>query len=419
MKNPFVYSALPWVFSLFLFCGMGSCQKDDSDLQQEPGEIRLTTEQRLLLDEGSGFAFALFREMSAEAGKRENVFMSPLSVSLALAMTYNGAGGTTRDAMKQTMQLPGLTDIKINEAYHRLIKDLVSVDKKVTLNIANSIWYRQGFQVQPPFIETNKKYYDAEVRELDFGRPDAVTIINGWVAQKTNNLIDKIIERISNQTVMILLNAIYFKGEWKYEFSKSETSPQPFFPDPAEQLTVPMMHQLGSFHYYHNELFAVAELPYGRGNYSMLVFLPHPGISVHEVINTFGKDTWEEVSEGLSGPQRLIIQLPKFRFSFELKLNDVLTTLGMGVAFSPSEADFSGINPNEQLFISEVRHKAFVDVNEEGTEAAAVTSVVIDRTSAGPGAPIAFYVNRPFVFMIREKFTNALIFAGRVMEPEL
>ncbi len=407
------------MFVALFSCGMVSCQKEDQPPDNMPKEIQLSSNQQLILQENSGFAFDLFREMSIEAGKTDNVFMSPLSVSLALAMTYNGAGGSTRDAMHQTMQLPQLSTDDINKAWQQLTKDLLSVDPKVTLNIANSIWYRLGFQVQPPFIAANKTHYDAEVRELDFGRPDATEIINAWVAEKTNQLIDKIVERITNQTVMILLNAIYFKGDWRYEFNKEETSPAPFYSETDQQIMVPTMKQAESYNHFSNDLFAVAELPYGRGNYSMLVFLPHHGVSVHDVVDSFDKELWQMVTENLNTPRKLNVELPKFTFAFEQELNDVLIRMGMGVAFSPAEANFSGINPNEQLFISEVIHKAFVEVNEEGTEAAAVTSVVIERTSAGPDSPIAFHVNRPFMFMIRETTTNTIIFAGRVIEPVL
>ncbi len=399
--------------------GFAACEKDVSISANEPKPIMLTTEQQLLTGNSSDFAFDLFREMISEAGTSKNVFMSPLSVSLALAMTYNGAAGSTHEAMKKAMQLPDMSEEEINESYRKLMKDLLSVDPKVVLTIANSIWYRKGFHVEIPFVEANKTYYDAEVRELDFSRPDAVTIINGWVAAKTNNLIDKMIERITNQTVMILLNAIYFKGEWRYEFDKEKTTSLPFYLDNGNQTSVPTMRQSGSFNYFGHELFSVAELPYGRGNYSMLVFLPHPEKKVHDIIGVLNSELWREVTEGLHIPYKLNIQLPKLKFGFEQELNDVLINMGMGIAFNSAQADFTRINSDGQLFISEVKHKAFVEVNEEGTEAAAVTSVVIERTSMGPNTPKDFFVDRPFVFAIKEKYTNVVIFTGKVMQPVL
>jgi serine protease inhibitor len=416
MKKPFNHPAV-FLAMLFFFCGMGSCQKDNTTPDNAPKEIQLSASQQLLLEESKGFAFDLFLEVAAHAEEHENVFMSPLSVSLALAMAYNGAGGTTREAMHATMQLPQLSTDEINKSWQQLTNDLLMVDPKVVMNIANSIWYQQGFEVQPPFIEANQTFYDAEVRELDFGRPDAIEIINGWVADKTNNLIEEIVERVTRQTVMILLNAIYFKADWTYAFNKEETTALPFYMEHDAQKLVPVMQAGNSFRHYENDLFAVAELPYGRGNYSMLVFLPQHDITVNEVVAALDNQLWEEVTAGLSEPKKLHIQLPRFRFAFKQTLNDALISMGMGVAFSPSQADFSGINPHEQLYISEVIHKAFVDVNEEGTEAAAVTAVVIERTSAGPDNPIPFVVNRPFLFCIRETTTNTVVFAGRIMEP--
>jgi serine protease inhibitor len=402
----------------FLVLLMGaSCQKEEVETQ--PREIHLTADQQLMLDEAADFPFALLRNIVAEAKDGENVFISPLSVSLALAMTYNGAAGDTRDAMRQTMQLPDLTDDQINKAWQQLVKDLLAADKKIDISIANSIWYLEGFHVQPPFIEINRKYYDAEVIELDFGRPDAVTIINKWVYDNTNRLIDKIIERVSRQTVMILINAIYFKGQWTYEFDKSKTQPMPFYLDDGEVKQAPMMHITESFNYLEEQTYRIAELPYGRGNYSMMLVLPNQGVAINDVLQTLDSGTLSSLGQTNSTKHKLDVQLPKFSFVFEQLLNDALIHMGMGVAFSPSLADFSGINPNEQLFISEVRHKAYVDVNEEGTEAAAVTAVIIERTSAGPDTPKAFYVNRPFLFFIRESVTGAILFAGQVNDPTL
>ena len=416
LSDPTGIITLVLIFSLASI-SISACERDATMPSNEPKPIALSAEQQLLVENSKGFAFDLLREVCDNADETENVFISPLSVSLALAMTYNGAGGTTRDAMHHTMQLPDLTPDQINKAWRQLMKDLGSVDPKVIMNIANSIWYREGFHVEPPFIAANETHYDAEVRELDFGRPDAKEIINAWVAEKTNQLIDKIVEEISNQTVMILLNAIYFNGQWKYEFDPAETASLPFTLGDGTSVNLPVMQQISSYNYFKHELFSVAELPYGRGNYSMLVFLPTPGTPVGALIDAMDDDLWNDVRNRLSAPRKLNLRLPKFKFAFEQQLNKALEHMGMGIAFSPSDANFSGINPLEQLFISEVMHKAFVEVNEEGTEAAAVTSVVIERTSAEQ--PETFHVDRPFLFFITEKYTHAVIFSGRVMEPVL
>ncbi len=397
--------------------GFSACEKDKSFLSSEPKSITLSNEQQMLIDSGRGFSFELFQEIATEAGEEENVFISPLSVSLALAMTYNGAKDSTQQAMREAMQLPDMQVTKINEAWQKLMRDLLSVDPKVVMNIANSIWYRDDFEVETSFINTNKKFYHAEVRALDFEQSDAADIINKWVSDNTNKLIDKIIENIPAETVMYLINAIYFKGQWKYEFDPNETAPAPFYLENGTNKQVPMMHQSELFGYFSNNLFSAAELPYGRGNYSMVVVLPHRQTSIHAVQEAFDDALWHELSENFAEQRELIVTLPKFTFAFEQKLKKVLSNMGMGIAFQPNMADFSGINPVAELFISEVIHKAFVEVNEEGTEAAAVTTVEVGVTSFDPNAPVLFRVDRPFLFFIKEKYTNAVIFAGRMMDP--
>ena len=418
MKNPFFILH----FSLFIFLfstGFSSCSKEETYLDTEPKPIRLSAEQKAMVQNGQGFAFDLFREAVANAEEKENVFISPLSVSLALAMTYNGAAGTTKTAMHEAMQLPDLPTDKINESWQQLINDLQSVDPKVLLTIANSIWYDHQFQVEPPFISTNQTYYDAEVRPLDFASADAVDIINRWVADNTNKLIEKIIDNIPQEAVMYLVNAIYFKGQWKYEFDPEATSPQPFYLADGSMKMVDMMNQSANMNHYRDEQFRVAELPYGRGNYSMIVVLPNTGVNIAQITQQLDNTFWNDLPEKHFSKTELVVAFPKFRFAFDQKLKDALTSMGMGVAFAPGIADFAGINPLAELFINEVFHKAFVEVNEEGTEAAAVTAVEVGVTSIGPDTPEFFTVNRPFLFFIRETTTNAVIFAGRVMEPVL
>ncbi len=397
--------------------GFSACEKEKSFLGSDPKPITLSSDQQMLMNSGRGFSFELFQEIAAEAGEEENVFISPLSVSLALAMTYNGAKGSTQQAMHEAMQLPDMSTTKINEAWQKLMKDLLSVDPKVVMNIANSIWYRDDFKVEASFINVNKTFYHAEVRALDFDQSDAADIINKWVSDNTNKLIDKIIENIPAETVMYLINAIYFKGQWKYEFDPNETAPAPFYLESGVNKQVPMMHQSELFGYYSHNLFSAAELPYGRGNYSMVVVLPHHQTSVYEVQQAFDDALWHNLTQSFSAPRELIVTLPKFSFAFEQKLKKVLSNMGMGIAFQPNMADFSGIHPDLELYISEVIHKAFVEVNEEGTEAAAVTAVEVGVTSFDPNAPVLFRVDRPFLFFIKEKYTNAVIFAGRMMDP--
>ena len=407
---------IPLAFALLLpllVAGFSSCNKEDGE--PGPKQIQLTPEQKELIRDNGHFAFELLKEVVEDAGEEGNVFISPLSVSLALGMTLNGAGGETLEAMRRTLHHQNLSQDQINASYKQLMKDLLSVDPKVALQIANSIWYRAGYPVLPSFIEANRSFFDAEVRELDFGAPGAVDEINAWVYEKTNQLIDKILEAIPRDAVMYLINAIYFHGQWKYSFDPAETKPADFFL-PGETIQVPTMAQGAQLRYCQSDHFAAAELPYGQGNYSMVVLLPNPGVTPGEVVGGLDADAWEDLVSGLV-EVKLEVRLPKFSFAFEQELRDVLSRMGMEVAFDPAQADFSRINPERDLFISRVIHKAFVDVDEKGTEAAAVTAVEMSRTSFDPNAPVFFAVNRPFLFFIREQTTGAVLFAGRVNDP--
>ena len=344
--------------------------------------------------------------------------ISPLSVSLALAMTYNGADGDTKEAMKKTLELYGLTVDEINENYKILIDALASVDPKVLMSIANSIWYRQTFEVEQDFINVNENYFNAEVSPLDFNDPDAVTTINNWVAGKTKNKITEILDAIPADAVMYLINAIYFKGIWKYEFDESDTEEKPFYLSDGTTKDVPMMIQEASFNYLSNDILQAVEMPYGAGNYSMIILLPQYNKSLDDIIDQLSNENWNKWLSEFYEAEKLQIHLPKFKFEYKNQLNDELKNMDMGIAFDPEYADFSKINSTWQLFISRVIHKSFIEVNEEGTEAAAVTLVEMNYTSFGGETGIHFYVNQPFIFAIKEKYTNTIIFMGKVMEPE-
>ncbi len=369
-----------------------------------------------LIKGDSEFGFELFQKVIAAETEAENIMISPLSVSLALAMTYNGANGETKTAMEETLKLHGLSPNDINQSYKSLVESLKSLDEKVLLEIANAIYYRDDFTVSPSFISTNENYYDAEVSELDFYSPDAVDVINNWVANKTHDKIKTILNEISTDQVMFLLNAIYFKGTWAKEFNPESTSTQPFYLDNGETTNVEMMARMDTLDYFSNELFSSIKLEYGSGNYNMFVLLPNSGKTLQNVISQLNKNNWDTWLEGFTKTNSVKIQLPKFKFKYEIELNNVLSDMGMGIAFSDA-ADFSGINGTGGLKIGYVKHKTFVDVNEEGTEAAAVTIVAIELTSAGPhNTP--FNVNKPFLFVITEKDTGAILFIGNVNHPE-
>jgi serpin B len=393
-----------------------SCTKDPlPQSAKDPKPIEVSAKSKMVIEGSNRFGFELLRQVWKEEAKENNLMISPLSVELALAMTYNGAGGSTKEAFEKVLHVAELPTQDLNTSLHDLTKALMEVDPRVTMEIANSIWYRNTFHVEDAFLETNKKYFDAEVRPLDFSDPNSKKIINGWVDEKTHHKIPEIIDDIDPSSFMFLINAIYFNGKWKYRFDKKNTSRRPFYITPETTREVPMMTQKGNFLHTANDLFSAVELPYGRGNYSMVFLLPTPEKSLDEVVEALTPENWQQWLNAFDTLNDLTVYVPKFTFSYKKKLNDPLIDLGLGVAFS-GNADFSGINPDLDLCISEVRHKTFIKVDEEGTEAAAVTSVEIRFTSAGPGN--TFLLDRPFLFVIREKYTNAVLFIGRVSHPE-
>jgi serpin B len=388
-----------------------SCKKDQTILKFK--EIELNAVGKQLVKSDNSFGFELMKIVAKNQTK--NIMVSPLSISLALSMTYNGADTETKAAMENALQLEGLTVDEINTNNKYLSEALINVDSKLEFSIANSIWYRNEFSVLPDFINTNKDFYNAEVSALDFSRPASKGIINKWVADNTNNKITKIVENISSDVVMYLINAIYFKGIWKYQFDKSKNITKPFYYTDGSKNNVEMMQQEADLKTLWNEDFYLVELPYGQGNFVMDLFLPGDDKNISDIIEELKPENWEAWTNSLTKAHRTTIILPPFKFEYEKSLNEILISMGMGIAFDSNNADFSKINANNQLFISEVKHKTFIELNEEGTEAAAATSVSVGVTSIGPGGEIIF--DKPFMFAIREISTGAILFIGVVENP--
>jgi serine protease inhibitor len=394
---------------LIISAVLAGCAKDKSDEKRELVQVSLTPNQKSLVLSNNAFGFDMFRTINKAENGNKNLFISPLSISLALAMTTNGAGGDTRTEMQNTLRFPDLSADEINGYFQKLSNTLLDLDPTVKLGIANSIWYRLGFTVLPDFLSINESYYNAEVQALDFSDPESVNTINGWCATKTNDKIKKVLDHIGPDVVMYLINAIYFKGQWTYDFDKDLTTEGTFNMSTSEQSTVPFMHQQGAFEYYSNDSLQVLEMPYGQGNFSMVVLLPTTGHSVSALANGLSPEIWNEWLADTT-KENVDIAMPKFKFEYERIMNEDLIGLGMVKAFGP--ADFSNINPDADLCISMVKHNSFVDVNEEGTEAAAVTVVEIVETSMPTFVP--FVADRPFLFAIRETTTNTILFMGKV-----
>ncbi len=404
MKNILIVSVISLVF---LF---SACDKEDI-----PELVNLPQKTKALIDSDNEFGFDLFQRIISDAKPDENLCVSPFSISLALAMTYNGTGGDTRIAMEETLKLAGFTRDEINELYRDLTLALLSDDPKVQLEIANSIWYRNDFTILEDFILRNETYYDALVQSLDFSDPGSKDVINDWVSDQTHEKIEEIVDKISPQSFMFLINAIYFKGTWQYEFDEKETQDRPFYLQDGSSKQVPSMKLEADLNMLKTEVFNAVELPYGKGNWAMYVLVPNGSHKLGEITSSLDNDAWKEYLSEFAEIKEVKLQLPKWKSEFEISLVPVLTDMGMGVAFSDA-ADFSDILPGAALFISDVKHKTFIEVNEEGTEAAAVTSVEISFTSI---TGEYFLADKPFVYLIAEKTTGAILFAGRVMDPSI
>jgi serine protease inhibitor len=400
---------------LFLLFLIFSCKRDEN-LSIEPVYIQLNLKSKALLGSSNEFGINLFRTLNSSAKtSTENIMVSPLSISLALSMTYNGANGDTKTAMENTLKLNNLTIDEININFKQVSEALLNVDNSVELSIANSIWYRNTFSVLPDFITVNRDFYNAQINPLNFDDPNSINAINNWVSNNTNHKIVKIIDEISPQNVMFLINAIYFKGIWKYEFDATKNINQLFTLSTGTTKQVEMMVQKSNLKYLNTSNLQMVELPYGQGNWVMDLVLPASDKSIDQIINELTISDWNLLLNSFIGPTEVTINLPPFKFEFESELNDVLKSMGMGIAFDVNSADFSKINKDYQLYISKVKHKTYIEVNERGTEAAAATSVGISNTSIGDQRVVIF--DRPFMFVIREVSTGVILFAGKVENP--
>ena len=370
----------------------------------------LTDAERTVIGASNGFAFSLMRQLNA-AAPDSNLFISPLSVSMALGMTMNGTAGQTLDEMRTTLGFADFPLADANESYKSLIALLRGLDSRVDFRIANSIWHEQSFPVESSFLETTNTFFDAEVAARDFRDPATLQAINSWVNTATAGKIDHILDEIPSDAVMYLINAIYFKGDWTTSFDARNTEQQPFA-GIAGSVTAPLMHKRDSVTYVEVDGVQAIELPYGGGAFAMTVVLPPHGSDINDFIAGISQAEWDAL-HGAMTPQDLLVWLPKFTLERDYELEDALQGLGMHLAFGGG--DFSPLSSTmgDRLEVSEVKHKTFVDVHEEGTEAAAVTSVGIVLVCAFCGPP-AFRADRPFVFAIRERISGTILFMGKI-----
>ncbi|MBD2460185.1 serpin family protein [Oscillatoria sp. FACHB-1407] len=368
-----------------------------------------------LIDANTRFSFKLFSELIRQNGVG-NVTVSPSSVAIALSMTYNGANAETQRAMAQTLEFRGMSLQEVNRANAALRQSLDSADPDVQLAIANSLWCREGITFNADFLRYNRESYQAEVTSLNFASPSALSTINSWVNRNTQGRIPEILSRIDRDALLFLINAIYFKGNWTRAFDRSATVDRPFYLSNGTTKPHPLMSQRGSYLYLETAQFQAISLPYGNERFSMYVFLPRSSSTLTAFVQTLTADNWTEWNYQFAS-QNGSLQLPRFKLNYGIELSDVLKAIGMANAFDPSRADFSGIS-NQRTAISFVQHKTFIEVNEEGTEAAASTAVGISRSAAPTRPPFEMIVDRPFFYAIQDNETGQILFMGTVVDPQ-
>lgn len=368
-----------------------------------------------LISANTDFAFRLLNNIASKH-PGSNILISPSSLSMSLAMAYNGSEGDTHKTMSLALGLDKMSLQDINESNANLLANLNNPGAGVNISMANGLWTGKIFPIVPGFIDMSRKYYDAKVSSLDFADPSAKSSIDAWVSKKTHGKIDRIAEGLDGLSVLCLVNAIYFKGTWTSCFDKDWTHNQPFMLEDGKVKNVPMMSQKGRFRFCEGKDFEAVALPYGSGRMSMYIFIPREGLSLREFLETLDAD---KLKSWLStfGEFELQVTIPRWKLECETDLIKPCTDLGMGIAFDPDRSNFRGIckhSGGNNVYIEVIKQKTFIEVNEEGTEAAAATFTLFGARSASP----EIRVNRPFFYAIRDDKTGAILFMGTVVDPE-
>lgn len=414
-----------------LFIGLVSCDNDNNESKKplpEPINIQLSQVEKQIANSERINAMKLFSLVTEKEGQsiaavalpqKENFMFSPYSLNIALSMTWNAAKGETKEGIEKALGYEPNYGEAVNAYQKKIATALVKTDPSTKLSIANSIWYRQTAKLKATFEEIGKKWYDAEVNGVDFLDANTKNLMNRWCENKTNGLIKKVIERTSKEDMMYLMNALYFKGVWAedFEFKKTDTKQEDFTLENSTKVKVPMMYQKSLMNYTEDEVFSAVSLPYGNGAYSMVILLPKENKTFSEMITHLKQSDVLSDKLNMHKKAEVSLYLPKFKFEYNIVLNDILKTLGMDKAFA-NDADFSNAFEAESLKVSEVKQFTYIEVNEKGTEAAAVTTVGFVGTSAPVvQKEIIFRADKPFAFFIQENSAGAILFMGKVGNP--
>ncbi len=401
---------------LMAMLAMAACKNTSVPTPNPGATVRVSAP---FASQTTDFAFETFKQVNAAEGVGKNIFISPLSLHIALGMILTGANGQTATEIQKTLKLDAQTLAEANQTYQTLLTNLPKADPAVTLTLANSVWYRQEFTVEKSFQDVLRDTFSAEVSAQDFGSPATKDKINAWASSKTNAKIPKVLDEIKRDDVLFLLNALYFKGNWKTKFDPTRTVDNPFTLATGGQKSVRMMRMNESIRRAFRPGYTAFELPYGSGDrFAMTVLLPNnPGtgsekLTADALIQSFTAADWKQLQQDMI-EGKLDIGLPKFTFSYAINVTDVLKKLGMPMAFT-AQADFTKINTKGGLLLSFVKQNTFVAVDETGTEAAAVTTGGIGLTSL----PQSYLCDHPFVVIIHEKTSGTVLFMGKIANPE-
>lgn len=377
-----------------------------------------TPDQAAVVEGNNAFAVDLYGQLRKRSG---NLFFSPESISAALAMTYAGARGDTASQLANTLHFT-LPPERLHPAMGGLLSDLNAVHDGYQLRVANALWAQPGYTFLDSFLKVTKTDYGAGFNQVDFkGETEAARLtINRWIEQKTENKIKDLIQPgvLDSMTKLVLTNAIYFKGDWQTQFDKAKTKDEDFHVSPGQTVKTPLMHREGEFNYFNGETFQVLEIPYKSTELSMIIFLPNDMSGLPVLEQALTASNTQKWLRQLGPASKVVVTMPSFKLTQQFELESTLSAMGMPLAFQKG-ADFSGMTGNREFFISAAIHKAYVDVNEEGTEAAAATAVVIRPAAARlhPQPTPVFRADHPFVFLIRDHRSGSILFMGRVINP--
>lgn len=390
-----------------IFSGCSTSSSDDALLSETPKASQFN-------DRNNKFGLELFQQLNHRKNEQENMVLSPVSVSMALGMTYNGTAGETRQRLTRVLGWQGMSEDEVNQYHKRLIHYYNNQTSDISLNIANGIWYNESLNVYQRFLSANNEYFSAY--HNNFNRETTPQDLNEWVRRQTGGHIKEVIDEFHPEDLLYLVNATYFKGDWKNEFNASKTSESMFFLEDGTKKRTQMMWQKADLKYHDNDSFQIVELPYKNDSFCMYILLPDSTKNVNDLIASLNFETWVRYKSNLEVKRNINFGMPRFRCDYSVGMKELMRTMGVEDLFDENSSNLSNIS-DQPLSVSEVMHKAAIDVDEQGTEATAATSLAISFTTLVDDNPFNLVVNRPFVFAIEEKASNSLLFIGKINNP--